>query len=114
MLVPEAWLDKKTMDKKRKAFYKFHASLVEPWDGPAALLFTDGKSLGATLDRNGLRPLRYFVTSDDRLVLSSEAGALPIRESTIVEKGRISPGRMLWADLSKGRVAFDEEVKNEV
>ncbi|MFC4870204.1 glutamate synthase large subunit [Negadavirga shengliensis] len=114
MLVPEAWQDNKTMDKKRKAFYKFHASLVEPWDGPAALLFTDGKSLGATLDRNGLRPLRYFVTSDDRLILSSEAGALPIRESTIVEKGRISPGRMLWADLSKGKVAFDEEVKAEV
>lgn len=114
MLVPEAWQDNKTMDKKRKAFYKFHAALVEPWDGPAALLFTDGKSLGATLDRNGLRPLRYFVTSDDRLILSSEAGALPIRESTIVEKGRISPGRMLWADLSKGRVSFDEEVKGEV
>jgi glutamate synthase (NADPH/NADH) large chain len=114
MLVPEAWQDNKTMDKKKKAFYKFHASLVEPWDGPAALLFTDGKSLGATLDRNGLRPLRYFVTSDDRLILSSEAGALPIRESTIIEKGRISPGRMLLADLEKGKVSFDEEVKNEV
>jgi glutamate synthase (NADPH/NADH) large chain len=114
MLVPEAWQDNKTMDKKKKAFYKFHASLVEPWDGPAALLFTDGKSLGATLDRNGLRPLRYFVTSDDRLILSSEAGALPIRDATIVEKGRISPGRMLLADLSKGKVSFDEEVKDEV
>ncbi|WP_339925502.1 glutamate synthase large subunit [uncultured Cyclobacterium sp.] len=114
MLVPEAWQDNKTMDKKKKAFYKFHASLVEPWDGPAALLFTDGKSLGATLDRNGLRPLRYFITSDDRLILSSEAGALPIRESTIIEKGRISPGRMLLADLSKGKISFDEEVKDEV
>ncbi len=114
MLVPEAWQDNKTMDKKKKAFYKFHASLVEPWDGPAALLFTDGKSLGATLDRNGLRPLRYFITSDDRLILSSEAGALPIRESTITAKGRISPGRMLVADLAKGKVAFDEEVKAEV
>lgn len=114
MLVPEAWQDNKDMDKKKKAFYKFHASLVEPWDGPAALLFTDGKSLGATLDRNGLRPLRYFVTSDDRLILSSEAGALPIRDSTIIEKGRISPGRMLLADLEKGKVTFDEEVKQEV
>ncbi|GAA0877599.1 glutamate synthase large subunit [Algoriphagus jejuensis] len=114
MLVPEAWQDNQVMDRERKAFYKFHASLVEPWDGPAALLFTDGKSVGATLDRNGLRPLRYFITRDNRLVLSSEAGALPIREATITEKGRISPGRMIWADLEKGRVLFDEEVKGEI
>ncbi len=114
MLVPEAWQDNETMDKDRKAFYKFHASLMEPWDGPAALLFTDGKSVGATLDRNGLRPLRYFITSDDRLILSSEAGALPIRESTITSKGRISPGRMLWADLEKGKISFDEEIKSSV
>ncbi|AMQ55137.1 glutamate synthase large subunit [Algoriphagus sanaruensis] len=114
MLVPEAWQDNQVMDRERKAFYKFHASLVEPWDGPAALLFTDGKSVGATLDRNGLRPLRYFITRDNRLILSSEAGALPIREATITEKGRISPGRMLWADLEKGRVVFDEEVKGEI
>ncbi|MFN3998772.1 glutamate synthase large subunit [Algoriphagus sp.] len=114
MLVPEAWQDNQVMDRERKAFYKFHASLVEPWDGPAALLFTDGKSVGATLDRNGLRPLRYFITKDNRLVLSSEAGALPIREATITEKGRISPGKMLWADLEKGRVLFDEEVKGEI
>lgn len=114
MLVPEAWQDNEVMDRDRKAFYKFHASLVEPWDGPAALLFTDGKSVGATLDRNGLRPLRYFITKDQRLILSSEAGALPIREATIVEKGRISPGRMLWADLEKNRVLFDEEVKGEI
>jgi len=114
MLVPEAWQDNEVMDRDRKAFYKFHASLVEPWDGPAALLFTDGKSVGATLDRNGLRPLRYFITKDKRLILSSEAGALPIREATIERKGRISPGRMLWADLEKGRVLFDEEVKSEI
>ncbi|MCE7055420.1 glutamate synthase large subunit [Algoriphagus sp. AGSA1] len=114
MLVPEAWQDNEVMDRDRKSFYKFHASLVEPWDGPAALLFTDGKSVGATLDRNGLRPLRYFITKDNRLILSSEAGALPIREATITEKGRISPGRMIWADLEKGRVVFDEEVKGEI
>ncbi|MEB2773899.1 glutamate synthase large subunit [Algoriphagus sp. D3-2-R+10] len=114
MLVPEAWQDNEVMDRDRKSFYKFHASLVEPWDGPAALLFTDGKSVGATLDRNGLRPLRYFITKDNRLILSSEAGALPIREATIIEKGRISPGRMIWADLEKGRVLFDEEVKGEI
>ncbi|WP_439488551.1 glutamate synthase large subunit [Algoriphagus sp.] len=114
MLVPEAWQDNEVMDRDRKSFYKFHASLVEPWDGPAALLFTDGKSVGATLDRNGLRPLRYFITQDKRLILSSEAGALPIREATITEKGRISPGRMIWADLEKGRVLFDEEVKGEI
>ncbi len=114
MLVPEAWQDNEVMDRERKAFYKFHASLVEPWDGPAALLFTDGKSVGATLDRNGLRPLRYFITRDKRLILSSEAGALPIREATIEQKGRISPGRMLWADLEKGKVLFDQEVKSEI
>lgn len=114
MLVPEAWQDNQMMDKDRKAFYKFHAALMEPWDGPAALLFTDGKSLGATLDRNGLRPLRYLMTSDDRLILSSEAGSLPVRESTIKEKGRISPGRMLWVDLEKGRISFDDEVKASV
>lgn len=114
MMVPEAWQDNQMMDKDRKAFYKFHAALMEPWDGPAALLFTDGNSLGATLDRNGLRPLRYFITNDDRLILSSEAGALPIREATIKEKGRISPGRMLWADLSKGKILFDEEIKSSV
>jgi glutamate synthase (NADPH) large chain len=114
MLVPEAWQDNEVMDKDRAAFYKFHASLVEPWDGPAALLFTDGKSVGATLDRNGLRPLRYFITKDQRLILSSEAGALPIREATITQKGRISPGRMLWADLEKGKVLVDEEIKGEI
>ncbi|MFD2036504.1 glutamate synthase large subunit [Belliella marina] len=114
MLVPEAWQDNQMMDKDRKAFYKFHAALMEPWDGPAALLFSDGKSVGATLDRNGLRPLRYFITNDDRLILSSEAGALPIREATITEKGRISPGRMLWVDLEKGKISFDDEVKASV
>lgn len=114
MLVPEAWQDNEVMDRDREAFYKFHASLVEPWDGPAALLVTDGKSVGATLDRNGLRPLRYFITKDQRLILSSEAGALPIREGSISEKGRISPGRMLWADLEQGRVLFDEEVKGDI
>ena len=114
MLVPEAWQDNRSMDRKRKSFYKFHAALVEPWDGPAALLFTDGKSVGATLDRNGLRPLRYFITDDDRLILSSEAGALPIREATIEKKGRISPGKMLLADLEKGKILFDEEIKSAV
>ncbi|AFL83749.1 glutamate synthase family protein [Belliella baltica DSM 15883] len=114
MLVPEAWQDNQMMDKDRKAFYKFHAALMEPWDGPAALLFSDGKSVGATLDRNGLRPLRYFITNDDRLILSSEAGALPIREATITEKGRISPGKMLWVDLEKGKISFDDEVKASV
>jgi glutamate synthase (NADPH) large chain len=114
MLVPEAWQDNQMMDKDRKAFYKFHAALMEPWDGPAALLFTDGTSLGATLDRNGLRPLRYFITNDDRLILSSEAGALPIREATILSKGRISPGKMLMADLEAGKIYFDDEIKSSV
>ncbi|MFA0961508.1 glutamate synthase large subunit [Roseivirga sp. BDSF3-8] len=114
MLVPEAWQDNKLMDTKRKAFYKYHASLMEPWDGPAALIFTDGKMVGATLDRNGLRPARYCITTDNRLIVASEAGALPVREGQILRKGRIQPGRMLVADLERGRVLHDEEVKREV
>ncbi|MBT0812538.1 glutamate synthase large subunit [Litoribacter ruber] len=114
MLVPEAWQDNKTMDKKRKDFYKFHASLMEPWDGPAALIFSDGKSMGATLDRNGLRPLRYFITDDSRIIFSSEAGALPIRPSTITQTGRVSPGRMIWVDLEENKVRFDEEIKGQI
>jgi glutamate synthase (NADPH/NADH) large chain len=114
MLVPEAWQNNDFMDKDRKAFYKYFASLMEPWDGPAALIFTDGVKVGATLDRNGLRPSRYAVTKDNKLVLASEAGALIIPEEDIVQKGRLQPGKMLLADLSTNTLKFDDEIKKEI
>lgn len=114
MLVPEAWQDNKLMDPHRKAFYKYHASMMEPWDGPAALVFTDGVRIGATLDRNGLRPLRYCITRSGRIIMASEAGALPINPKDVLEKGRITPGKMLMADLELGKVLYDEEVKRSV
>ena len=114
MLVPEAWQDNKLMDPHRKAFYKYHASMMEPWDGPAALVFTDGARIGATLDRNGLRPLRYYVTRSGRVVMASEAGALPVHPKDILEKGRITPGKMMLIDLEQGKVLDDEKVKRSV
>ena len=95
MLIPEAWAGNPLMDRKRRAFYEYHACLMEPWDGPAAMCFSDGRQIGATLDRNGLRPARYFVTKDDLVVMSSEAGVLPVPEETIVQKWRLQPGKML-------------------
>jgi glutamate synthase (NADPH) large chain len=114
MLVPEAWQDNKLMDPHRKAFYKYHASMMEPWDGPAALVFTDGSRIGATLDRNGLRPLRYYITRSGRVVMASEAGALPVSPKDILEKGRITPGKMMLIDLEQGKVLDDEKVKRSV
>ncbi|SDG92603.1 glutamate synthase large subunit [Psychroflexus sediminis] len=114
MLVPEAWQDNKSIDPERKAFYKYHASIMEPWDGPAALIFTDGKRVGATLDRNGLRPSRYCITSTNRLIISSEAGALPVKSSEIIKKGRLQPGRMILADLNQNKVLYDDEIKNRI
>jgi glutamate synthase (NADPH/NADH) large chain len=114
MLIPEAWAGNKLMDDDRKAFYEYHAALMEPWDGPAAVVFTDGRQIGATLDRNGLRPARYIVTDDDRVILASEAGVLPVPEDKIVTKWRLQPGRMLLIDLVKGRIISDEEIKSEI
>jgi glutamate synthase (NADPH/NADH) large chain len=114
MLVPEAWAGNKSMDADRKAFYEYHAALMEPWDGPAALVFTDGRQIGATLDRNGLRPARYIVTDDDRVILASEAGVLPVEESKIVTKWRLQPGKMLLIDLAEGRIISDDEIKAQV
>ncbi|QBQ42494.1 glutamate synthase large subunit [Sphingobacterium psychroaquaticum] len=114
MLVPEAWDGNTQMDPLKKAFYEYHATLMEPWDGPAALCFTDGKTIGATLDRNGLRPLRYAVTSDDRVIVASEAGALPIPESSIIKKGRQQPGKIFVVDMEAGCIRSDEEVKGEL
>jgi len=114
MLVPEAWAGNPLMDSERRAFYEYHAALMEPWDGPAAVAFTDGRQIGATLDRNGLRPARYLVTRDDTVIMSSEAGVLPVREEDIVRKWRLQPGKMLLIDLEKGCIVSDEELKAEI
>jgi len=111
MLIPEAWAGNPLMDPKRKAFYEYHAALMEPWDGPAAIAFTDGRQIGATLDRNGLRPARFLVTDDDLVVMASESGVLPIPDAKIVRKWRLQPGKMLLIDLEQGRIVEDEELK---
>ena len=114
MLIPEAWAGNPLMDEKRRAFYEYHAALMEPWDGPAAMAFTDGTLIGATLDRNGLRPARYLVTDDDMVVLASEMGVLPIPENKIIRKWRLQPGKMLLIDTEQGRIVSDEEIKAEL
>ena len=113
MMIPEAWEQHSTMDERRRAFYEYHAAMIEPWDGPAAMVFTDGKQIGATLDRNGLRPARYIVTDDDLVVMGSESGVLPIPESRIVKKWRLQPGKMFLIDFEQGRIIDDEELKNQ-
>ena len=114
MLIPEAWADNPLMDEERRSFYEYHAAMMEPWDGPAAVAFTDGRQIGATLDRNGLRPARYFVLDDGTVVLASEAGTLPFDESKVVTKWRLQPGKMLLIDLEKGVIVSDEEIKNQL
>ena len=114
MLIPEAWAGNPLMDEDRKAFYEHHAALMEPWDGPAAMAFTDGRQIGATLDRNGLRPARYLVTDDGLVVMASEMGVLPIPEEKIVTKWRLQPGKMLLVDLEQGRIVSDDEIKKEL
>ncbi len=113
MMIPEAWEQHATMDARRRAFYEYHAAMLEPWDGPAAMVFTDGKQIGATLDRNGLRPARYIVTDDDLVVMASESGVLPIPENRIVRKWRLQPGKMFLIDLEQGRIVDDEELKTQ-
>ncbi|HZK65268.1 MAG TPA: glutamate synthase large subunit [Puia sp.] len=114
MLIPEAWDGNEQMDPVKKAFYEFHASLMEPWDGPASISFTDGKIIGATLDRNGLRPSRYCVTTDDRVIMASETGVLPIDQKLIREKGRLQPGKMFVVDMEQGRIISDDELKQSI
>ena len=111
MMIPEAWENNERMDPRKRAFYRFHASLIEPWDGPADVAFTDGTLIGAVLDRNGLRPGRYWVTSDDLVVLASEAGVLDIDQSRVIRKGRLQPGRMFLIDTAQGRLIDDDEIK---
>src|ERR1700681_973937 len=114
MLIPEAWAHDPLMDPDRKAFYEYYAALMEPWDGPAAIAFTDGRQIGATLDRNGLRPARYVITDDDHVIMASEAGVLPVPEEKIVRKWRLQPGRMLLIDLEEGRIIDDAEIKQKL
>ena len=114
MLIPEAWAGNPLMDSKRKAFYEYHAALMEPWDGPADIAFTDGRQIGATLDRNGLRPARFIVTDDDHVIMASECGVLPIPEEKIIRKWRLQPGKMLLIDTEEGRIIEDEEIKRKL
>ncbi|MFZ5519858.1 MAG: glutamate synthase-related protein [Pseudomonadota bacterium] len=111
MMIPEAWEQHTLMDERRRAFYEYHAAMMEPWDGPAAMVFTDGRQIGATLDRNGLRPARYIITDDDLVVMASESGVLPIPENKIVKKWRLQPGKMFLIDFEQGRIINDEELK---
>ncbi|MEY4500363.1 MAG: glutamate synthase large subunit [Pseudomonadota bacterium] len=114
MLIPEAWAGDPLMDAGRRAFYEYHAALMEPWDGPAAVAFTDGRQIGATLDRNGLRPARFCVTDDDHVIMASESGVLPVKEDNILRKWRLQPGKMLLIDMEQGRIIEDEEIKAEL
>jgi glutamate synthase (NADPH/NADH) large chain len=114
LMIPEAWEKHTTMDENRRAFYEYHAPMMEPWDGPAAVAFTDGRQIGATLDRNGLRPARYLVTDDDMVVMASESGVLPIPEKKIVNKWRLQPGKMFLIDMAQGRIIDDKELKDSL
>jgi glutamate synthase (NADPH/NADH) large chain/glutamate synthase (ferredoxin) len=114
MMIPEPWEQHTTMDERRKAFYEYHAAMLEPWDGPASIVFTDGRQIGATLDRNGLRPSRYCITDDDLVIMGSESGVLPVPENKIVRKWRLQPGKMFLIDLEQGRMIDDEELKSNL
>jgi glutamate synthase (ferredoxin) len=113
MMIPEPWENHESMDPERRAFYEFHSCLMEPWDGPASMAFTDGRVIGACLDRNGLRPSRYYVTKDDLVIMASEAGVLPVPADRVLQKGRLQPGRMFLVDIGEGRIIADEELKKK-
>jgi glutamate synthase (ferredoxin) len=114
MMVPEPWTAHESMSDEKKAFYQYHSCLMEPWDGPASIAFTDGTSIGAVLDRNGLRPSRYYVTKDDLVIMASEAGVLPIEPERVAEKGRLQPGRIFLVNMEEGRIVTDDEIKNDI
>src|SRR5467141_1830413 len=114
MMIPEAWSGHESMSEETKAFYEYHGCLMEPWDGPASIAFTDGTVIGAVLDRNGLRPSRYYVTKDGMVVMASEVGVLDIPPDRVLLKGRLQPGRMLLVDTEAGRIVDDEELKNQL
>ncbi|MCP5525315.1 MAG: glutamate synthase large subunit [Verrucomicrobiales bacterium] len=114
MMIPEPWENHESMSPERKAFYHYHAALMEPWDGPASIAFTDGTCIGAVLDRNGLRPSRYYVTTDDLVIMASEVGVLPVEPENVLQKGRLQPGRMFLVDMKEGRIIADEEIKGRM
>ncbi|MBX7209791.1 MAG: glutamate synthase large subunit [Verrucomicrobiaceae bacterium] len=114
MMIPEPWSGHESMSEEKKAFYEYHSCLMEPWDGPASVAFTDGQMIGATLDRNGLRPSRYYVTKDDLVIMASEAGVLPVPPENVAIKGRLQPGRMFIVDMQEGRIVPDEEIKEKI
>ena len=114
MMIPEAWQNQKSITNSKKAFYEYHSMVQEPWDGPASVSFTDGKYIGAVLDRNGLRPSRYYVTKDDRVIMASEVGVLEVAPENVKFKGRLQPGRMFLVDFEEGRIIADEELKDSV
>jgi len=114
MMIPEPWAAHESMSDERKAFYEYHACLMEPWDGPASIAFTDGTMMGAVLDRNGLRPSRYYVTKDDLVIMASEAGVLPVEPENVAKKGRLEPGRMFLVNMEEGRIVADEEIKHQI
>src|SRR5205085_8180437 len=114
MMIPEPWTNHESMSDQKKAFYEYHSCLMEPWDGPASIAFTDGKKIGAVLDRNGLRPSRYYVTKDDLVIMASEVGVLDIPADRVLYKGRLQPGRMFLIDTEEGRIVADEELKQKI
>ncbi|MGH7225355.1 MAG: glutamate synthase central domain-containing protein, partial [Gemmataceae bacterium] len=114
MMIPEPWSGDEWMSAEKKAFYEYHASLMEPWDGPASIAFTDGVRIGAVLDRNGLRPSRYYVTKDDRVIMASEVGVLDVPPEMVLHKGRLQPGRMFLVDMEQGRIIADDELKKQI
>ena len=113
MMIPEAWQQDKMMDPAKKAFYEYQSCLMEPWDGPASIAFTDGNYIGAVLDRNGLRPSRYYITNDHKCIMASEVGVVDIDPATVVEKGRLQPGKIFLIDFDAGRMIPDEEIKTQ-
>src|SRR5205809_7114 len=114
MMIPEPWANHESMSDEKKAFYEYHSCLMEPWDGPASIAFTDGVRIGAVLDRNGLRPSRYYVTKDDMVIMASEVGVLEVPPDRILQKGRLQPGRMFLIDTEEGRIVADEELKRRI
>jgi glutamate synthase (NADPH/NADH) large chain len=114
MMIPEPWENHESMSDEKRAFYQYHSCLMEAWDGPASIAFTDGVKIGATLDRNGLRPSRYYVTKDDLVIMASEVGVLDIPAERVLQKGRLQPGRMFLVNTELGRIVADEEIKNKV
>src|SRR5436305_3266613 len=114
MMIPEPWENHESMDPERKAFYEYHSCLMEPWDGPASIAFTDGLRIGAVLDRNGLPPSRYYVTKDGLVIMGSEVGVLDVPPENVLLKGRLQPGRMFLVDLEQGRIIADDELKHTI